>query len=297
MCSAVLGGSTEGDQTSFVSRNASILIFEEILKKLLSFTLESSFNWVRDLCSMLTAWAIYSSLESKSSISKVEMAHFALQVLDGSFFHLKTLIEDSELVPGILAAVLVIDWEYSLRKSVDNAPDNNETTMESKARLEFGKSVHAFCCKRSNQFRKTLGIKDLKRLGGILIQCIRSTIFNECKLNTENITSLCCSWILEFFSCFCQDQLEEQDLLDQLLHEDDTWPLWIVPDFSSSEQLVLRKASATAHVSNLTFNYYDDLLILFFHDFSCTSSYLEHIATNYHLLSSHALENLWQPVD
>ncbi|PON41842.1 Vacuolar protein sorting-associated protein [Parasponia andersonii] len=246
---AVLGGATEGDQISFVSTNASILIFEEILKKLLSFILESSFNWVRDACSMLTAWAVNSRLESKSSISRVEMANFALQVLDGSFFCLKSITEDSELVPGILAAVLVIGWEYGLRKSIDNAPDDNETNIESKARLEIGESFHVFCCKRSNQFRKSLGINNLERLGSILIQCIRSAIFSEYELNTENVTSLCCLWMLEFFSCFCQDQLEEQNLLDQLLCENDKWPLWIISDFSSSEQLLLRKTSVTAYES------------------------------------------------
>uniref|UniRef100_A0A803PV39 E3 ubiquitin-protein ligase listerin n=1 Tax=Cannabis sativa TaxID=3483 RepID=A0A803PV39_CANSA len=240
---AVLGGSTEGELTSFVSRKASILIFEEILKKLLSFIHESSFDWVRDAGSMITAWAINSGLESKSSASTKEMSHFALQVLDGSFFCLKTLIKDSELVPGILGAVLVIDWEYSLRKSLDNVAENNETNIESKARLEFGDSVHAFCCKRNKQFRNGLDINNLQRLWGILIQCIRSSIYNECKLNTEIITSWCCSWILGFLSCFCQGQLEEQVLLEKLLCENDTWPLWIVPDFSSPEQLAFRKAS------------------------------------------------------
>ncbi|XP_062086702.1 E3 ubiquitin-protein ligase listerin isoform X2 [Humulus lupulus] len=246
---AVLGGSTEGDLTSFVSRNASILIFDEILKKLLSFILESSFDWVRDAGSMLTARAANSGLESKSSASMKEMSHFALQVLDGSFFCWKTLIEDSELVPGILGAVLVIDWEYSLTKSFDYVAENNETIIEYKARLDFGDSVHAFCCKRNKQFRKGLDINNLQRLWSILIQCIRSFIFNEYKLKTEFITSLCCSWILDFFSCFCQGQLEEQDLLEKLLCENDMWPLWIVPDFSGPEQLVLRKASVSAHDS------------------------------------------------
>lgn len=280
-CSAVLGGSTEGDQTSFVSSNASILIFEEVLKKLLSFIRESSFDWVRDACSMLNAWSANSVLESKSSISMAEMAHFALRVLDGSFFHLKTLVEDNELVPDILAAVLVIDLEYRLRQSVDNASDNNETNIDSKARLAFGESVHAFSCKRRNQFRKSLGINNLKRLGSILIQCIRSAIFNRYKLKTDNITSFCCSWMLEFFSCFCEDQLEEQDLLDQLLSENDMWPLWIVRDFSSAEQLVLRKASVTTNVSDCNFGNYDDLLILFCHAlfFFFFFQYTEHIAT------------------
>ncbi|XP_024020214.1 E3 ubiquitin-protein ligase listerin isoform X1 [Morus notabilis] len=245
---AVLGGSTKGDETSFVSRNASILIFEEILKKLLLFILESSSNWVRHACSMLTAGAVNSLLESKSSVDMAEEAEFALQVLDGSVFCLKALCEESDLVPSILAAVLVLDWEYRMGRSSDD-PFDDETTRASKARLDFGESVHVFCCKRSNQFQKCLNIQNLKRLQSILVQCIRSALFTEDKLNTENITSSCCMWVLEVLDYFCQDQSEEQDLLSQLLYKSDMWPLWIVPDFSIAERLGLKNAPVTGHDS------------------------------------------------
>lgn len=235
-----------------MSRNASILIFEEILKELLLFILESSFKWVRDTRSMLISGAISTVVESKSSVGMAEMVQFAIQVLNGSFFCLKSLDGESDLVPGILAAVLVIDWEYRMGRSNEN-PSDTETTIACKARLDFGESVHVFCCNRRSQFQNTLNIENLKRLQSILVQCIRSAIFTEDKLNTENITSLCCLWMLEVIDIFCQDQFEEQDLLNQLISKSDTWPLWIVPDFSSAVQLDLKNASIPGYVSAFDF--------------------------------------------
>ena len=277
LCSAVLGGSTESDQTSFVSRKSSILIFEAVLKKLIPFLHDSSFSWVRDACTMLTSGAV------KSSFDVTEMAQFSLQVLDGSFFCLQTLSEESELVPCILAAIFVINWEYSMETSISNTP-KNEAKVGYKAKVDFGDSVHAFFHKRSSQFRKSLSMQNLKRLQNILVQCIRSAMFTEDKPTAEDITSLCCMWMLQVLSSFCQDQLEEQDLLNQLLHKNDTWPLWTVPDFSSAWQLVIRKASANAHVGNCNFDIYDDVFLFFFNAFAphfCSPSYRPSVTCYY----------------
>ncbi|KAL5580602.1 hypothetical protein UlMin_013044 [Ulmus minor] len=261
---AALGGSTEDDKTSFVSRNSSILIFEELMKKLLSFILESSVTWVRDTCSILSAGTLNSGLEFESAVNVAEMAHFAVKVLEGSLFCLKTLGEESDFVPGILAAICVIDWEYSMRTSIGD-DCNDETRTETKARLDFGQTVHAFRCDISNQFWKSLGIQNRKRLGSILVHCIRSAIFNEDKLNTDDITHLCCSWMLEVFCCVCQNQMDEHDLLDQLLSKNDIWPLWTILNFSTAEQLVLKKASLDSHDSGHSkFVSFVDKLILNF---------------------------------
>lgn len=248
VCSAILGGLSEGDQTPFVSRNALVLIFEEIFKKLLSFILESSFNWVRDACSLLTAGPINSEIEFKRSVNIFEMVEFSLEILDGSFYCLKELGDESGLVSSILAAIFVIDWDYGMGISIKDASDN-EKQKETKARLDFGESVHDFRCKISNQFWKSLSVDTRKRIGSLLVKCIRSAIFNENKLNTEKSTSLCCLWMLEVFSCVCQGWHEEQDLLDQLLCKGDSWPSWIIPDFSRTEQLALGEVSAATHVS------------------------------------------------
>jgi len=39
------------------------------------------------------------------------MVEFDLEVLDGSFFSIRTLDDESNLVSNILATLLVIDWE------------------------------------------------------------------------------------------------------------------------------------------------------------------------------------------
>ncbi|KAK9280494.1 hypothetical protein L1049_014186 [Liquidambar formosana] len=202
---AVLGGSTEDNQSSFLSRNAMILIFEELFRKLLTFIMESSFTWVRDAGSLLTAEAKYPVPESKSSINMLEMAQFALQILDRSFFCLNTFDEESELLTRISAAIFIFDWEYSMMKTSVDALDQ-ESVKRIKARLDFGESVHAFHCKISNQFWKSLSIQNRKRLESILIQSIRFAIFKEDKLNTNKVTSLCCLWMLQVLECISQDE-------------------------------------------------------------------------------------------
>lgn len=238
---AVLGGSTEDSQASFLSRNAMILIFKEVFKKLLSFMMESSFNWVRAAGSLLTSGANYPVPKSKDVL---EMARFGLEILDGSFFCLKTMDEESELVTGVSAALFILHWECSMLKVIDDAPNDESAKVESvKARLDFGESVHAFYCKISNQFWKSLNITSRKRLGSTLIQTIRSAIFKEDKLNTDALVSLCCLSMLEVLECLPQDQYEEQDLLNQFLSKGDSWPLWVMADLSCGKGLT------TEHVS------------------------------------------------
>ena len=232
ICSAVLGGSKEDDETSFVSRNTLILVFEEVFRKLLTFVLQSSLTWVRDAGSLLAAGVNNSGLELESSLHVCEMALFALEVLDGSFFCLKTLGEENGLVTGILAEIFIIDWEFSVGTAIGDAFDD-ESSKRIKARLDFGESVHAFYCKISNKFWKSLSIDHRMRMGSILTQSIRSAVFNEDRLNADKITSLCCLWMLEVLKHLCQYQDQEQNLLDQLLSKSDTWPLWTSPNFST----------------------------------------------------------------
>lgn len=92
---AVLGGSTEDDQTSFLSRNA----------KLVTFTMDSTFNWVRDARSLLIDDSVP---RTEPSMDVLERAQFSLEVLDGSFFCLKTIEDETKLVPATLAAIFLI---------------------------------------------------------------------------------------------------------------------------------------------------------------------------------------------
>jgi hypothetical protein len=253
--SAVLG--KEGDETSFVSRNTLIMIFEEVFRKLLSFVLESSLSWVRDAGSMLAAGAKSYGVELKSSFNVCEMAQFALEVLDGSFFCLKTLGEEENgLLPRISATIFFMDWEFSIGTAIDDAIDDDSKEII-KARLDFGDSLHGFYCKISNQFWKTISMHNRRRLGSILIQSIRSAIFSEDRLNADKITSLCCLWMLEVLEFLCQDRDEEQNLLDQLLSKSDTWPLWINPDLNTPKvaaALDVENAPIDIHVSGILKN-------------------------------------------
>lgn len=218
------------------------MIFEEILKKLISFILDSPCSWVRHACSMLTGGPINLELEFKSSNNMFEMVQFSLEVLHGSFFCLEILGEESRIIPGILAAIFIIDWEFNLGKIIDG--------MEKKiARLDIGQSVHALHCRMNNQFWTSLGTDGRKILETILVQCIRSAIFSEDKVNTEKFTSLCCNWMLEVLGSICQDHYEEQHILDQLLCKDEKWPFWTIPGFSSTEPSVPEKAPVATDVS------------------------------------------------
>ncbi|CAK9166922.1 unnamed protein product [Ilex paraguariensis] len=241
----VLGGAMEGDQTSFVTRSTSILIFEEVFRKLLTFVMDSTFSWVRSAGSLLIAEGIDSKLQYESSINVLGMAHFALEVLSGSFFCIKSFGNEIGLVPGLLATIWVIDWECSMA-SVSNDELDGESSEKTKARLGCCESVHTFRCKIGNQFFKSLSTDIRHRLGNVLIQSIKSAIFKEEKVDIDKMISLCCSWMLEVLECLCQDQFEEQILLDQFLNKSDLWPLWIIPDVSNG------KRSATLKTENLS---------------------------------------------
>ncbi|KAJ6761857.1 E3 UBIQUITIN-PROTEIN LIGASE LISTERIN [Salix koriyanagi] len=120
----------------------------------------------------------------------------------------------------------------------------------------------------NDEFWKSLGIDNRKRLGSNLVHFIRSVIFKEDKLGANKITALCFSWVLEVLECLCHDHYEEQSLLDQLLSKNDTWPVWIIPDFSTPKGLVNLHTGAVAvdiHVQatgNLKFVSLVDKLIL-----------------------------------
>lgn len=123
---------------------------------------------------------------------------------------------------------------------------NDESKEKIKGRLRFGESLNGFCSKMNDEFWKILGIDNRKRLGSNLVHFIRSVIFKEDKLGADKITTLCFSWVLEVLECLCHDHDEEQNLLDQLLSKNDTWPVWIIPDFSAPKGLVNLNAGAVS---------------------------------------------------
>ncbi|KAJ7982619.1 E3 ubiquitin-protein ligase listerin [Quillaja saponaria] len=231
---AALGGSTEGSSTSFVSRNALILIYEEALRKLLFFIKGSSFSWVKIAASLLEADANQIiGPELDSSVQMFEMAHFALEILDGSFFCLRKLVKESALVSGISAAIFIVDWEYSM--AVVDYPLGDGSRNNIKARLEFGETLHAFRCKIGNQFWRSLSLDIRMILASILIQSIRYAIFSTEKLARDKIASLGYLWVLEVLESLSLSGYEEQDLIDQLLRKGETWPVFVIPDSDSQK--------------------------------------------------------------
>ncbi|KAL9169500.1 hypothetical protein ABFS82_04G082900 [Erythranthe guttata] len=226
---AVLGGGTIDDKISFISRKTVILIFEEVLTRLMTFMKDSTFSWVQDVCSLLYSGSKYSDWKLEPSNNLLEMAHFVLDILNGSLFCLNTIEAERELVQGILAAIFIIDWEFScINVSEDKL--NKEHIGETGSRLAFCEAVHAFRCKIRDQFLRGFGVNNRKSLGTTLVQSIKCITFVDNRFESDNFVSLCGQWTLDVFEIFCQDQVEEQQLLEQFLSKNDSWPLWVISD-------------------------------------------------------------------
>lgn len=166
------------------------------------------------------------------------MAQFALEVLDSSFVCLKTLDSESGLLSGILSAIFVIDWECNLGRALDDSLEDR-TRGNITARFTFGEFVHTLCGRIDNQFWKNISLDTQKKLKTILIQSVRSAVFIEDKLVTDEITSLSCTWVLEILEWLCVNGNDEQKLLQQLLSRDETWPVFVVPNFSLKKVFTL----------------------------------------------------------
>lgn len=229
LCSAVLGGGSKDDNFSFVSWNTSVLIFKEVRKRLMTFVMDSAFSWVQDLCPSLFNGRSHSDRNMGSSDTALEMARFALDILSGSSFCLITIEADSELLQDILAAIFIIDWEFSWV----NVPENKfdvDCLRKTETKLSFYEAVHAFRCKACSHLLKVFAVNSRKSLATALVQSIKSIMFVDSKYYSDNFISSCCRWALDIFEVFCQDQVEEQQLLERFLSKNDLWPVWVVPD-------------------------------------------------------------------
>ncbi|PKI58456.1 hypothetical protein CRG98_021141 [Punica granatum] len=227
LCSA-LGGATENDQIVLVSGDAFVLIYNNILEKLIDFILVSPLTWVKEAGCLLRIRETNVEPKDESFGNRIEMAKFALDVLSGSLYALTKLDEESELPTHILAAVFIISWECSIEGLLDEALSYELDNM--KARFDSSKTVQSLCSKINKIFCQNLGVHSRKNVRIILAQSIRCTIFREQKLDPDKLTALCCTWMLAIVDCFCQDEDEEQHLLEQLLHQGDGWPLWCSED-------------------------------------------------------------------
>lgn len=250
--SAVLGGSHEDDKACFVSEAVVISVFLEILKKLVIFLSASSFEWSRLASSLLQSSRSTDLIQiQKSSFSdKLKVAQFACDVLEGSIFSLTMLSEESMLLPCILAAMFIIDWECSMLASISEEyssessknlidPDSSlsipgavlhdHSWEQFDVKLTVGRRMHALRHRITCKLLGFLNASKLSALKSILVQTVRSAALEAYSLTSAEISSLCCDWTLDMLELICQDQAELQSMLDQLLMEDSSWTLWVAP--------------------------------------------------------------------
>ncbi|KNA05184.1 hypothetical protein SOVF_192710 [Spinacia oleracea] len=232
---AVLGGTSEEDDTSFLSKSAVIRIYREVFGNLLAFVLESPFSCVRDFGSLSCSLTKSTISDTQKSADVVRMAYISLEVLRGTLFSLKSYCEDSELLLGIGGVTFVIDWEYDMSRASD-AKREDCSVENILPRQEFGKAMHVFRTSMSKEFWRSLASKSRVTLGSLLIQFIRSAVFGQNAFDAGMITSLCCNWMIEVSKHLCLSEIEEKKLVDLLLSVDELWPLWITPDNSNSER-------------------------------------------------------------
>ncbi|KAH6766101.1 hypothetical protein C2S52_017084 [Perilla frutescens var. hirtella] len=244
---AVLGGASKDDNIYFISWNTSALIFKEVLRRLMTFVMDSAFSWVQDLCSLFNG-RIHSDWSVGSSDNVLEKACFALDILSGSLFCLSTIEAENELVKDILAAIFIIDWEFSW-VNVSGHKFDEVHIENTDTRLSFYEAVHAFRCKVCDQLLKGLGVDSRKCLATTLIQSIKCIMFTDSKYYSDNFISSCCQWALGIFEFFCQDQVEEQQLLEQFLSKNESWPIWVMPDKTGAR---LRTDNVPNHASKNT---------------------------------------------
>lgn len=193
----------------------------------MTFVLDSAFSWVQDVCSFLFNGRSHPDRSMGSSDDVLEKTRFALDILSGSFFCLIGIEAEHELVQDILAAIFIIDWEFSWVNASDDKFDENRL---GKTKLSFYEAVHAFWCKACDQLLKVFAVNSRKNLAATLIQSLKCIMFMDNKYYTDNFISSCCQWVLGIFEFFCQDQVEEQQLLQLFLSKNEFWPLWVVPD-------------------------------------------------------------------
>lgn len=237
--SAVLGGSFEDDNTCFLAKETVISIYDGILKNLVSFVMASPFEWARFSSSLVLSSGSKELMQihESSFVDRLKMAQFSFDVLEGTIFCLTLLGDVCLLFPSILAVVFIIDWECSMASHLSEN-DSLESCKQEQftAKMTFGRRIHAFLSKMSASFQRCLSPSNLSRLRTILVQAVRSSAFETNSLCADIISSLCCTWVLDILEFICHDQTELQSMLDQLLSEDDSWPLWVAPKFQDGSR-------------------------------------------------------------
>lgn len=240
-CSATIGGASGNDQVCFLSKGTLKLVVEEMLKKIVPLLGYSSIGWRHCKNSLFTsiyltdASVIYPSHAFASAI-------FALEILNGSFFCVKMLDMESELVACVLAAVLIINWDCKVMLEIENVLNNNEvlnvydnSAENSGLDIVFCQSIEAIQAKITDVCHGGLSTFTMQTFRSILVETIQYVLSVPGGFMTNKLPDFCCQWILDVFKLICQDPFQKQGLLDQILFGDDSWQMWVRP-FSSSEK-------------------------------------------------------------
>ncbi|MQL94710.1 hypothetical protein Taro_027371, partial [Colocasia esculenta] len=258
--SAVLGGSSEDDQTCFLSGETVCLVFKAVLRNLVALLATSSFNWANSACSLLLDGETLDVMQKSDIpfISILEMAQFAFNILLGSIYCLKKVDEDSGILPSILAAIFIIGWEYSITSEIlldcnieteciteaghVELPIDDVYTDRINAKVAFGKRINDFQRKISISFLRNLSSFNRAKLEDVLIQTIRSAVFETDISNVDRTATLFCKWVLDLFELICGSSIEEQHILSKLLSEAEFWPFW-VPFYESGSSAILQSGN------------------------------------------------------
>jgi hypothetical protein len=217
----------------------------------------STFEWPRLAYSLLLPSELeHLKLPEQNALPiNLEVAQFAFKVLQGSFFSLRRLKEDSAF-PSILAALFVIKWECSMSLPIDDENDSEghvedvdvgssmrrsskdyvDEKMHLKANL--AESIHDFSQSLSPAFWNNLPSCTLNRFVNILAQSVRYCVFQTRDLHAEKTAVLCCEWVVEMLKLICLDDINLQSFFDLLLSEGEHWPLWLKPCFKNGHASV-----------------------------------------------------------
>lgn len=213
-----------------MSRSSLVLIYRGILEKLLSFIKQSPLCSVNDTCSSLIVEAI--DFDLSSSVDVIVVAKFAAEVIDGSFFSLKSLNQETTLLSTILSSIFIIDLESRMTSLVDSTL--SESKEKRKDRNLVCDYIHAVCSKMDNQFWKSINYDVRKSSASILVQFLRSVVLLEDDLQPFELALLCASRMTEVLEYLSLDQSDEENICGLLLLERDVWPIWVSPSSSAS---------------------------------------------------------------
>ena len=213
-----------------------------------SALLASSFEWAKLAYSLLLpSEPEHLKLpEENPLLINFETARFAFKVLQGSFFSLGRL-EENSVFPSILAALFVIEWECSMSLATDDESDledlikdmdvgssmgrSSKDYLDEKMHLKanLAESIHAFCQSLSPSFWNNLPSCTVNRLANILAQTVRYSVFQTRDLHVEKTAVLCSEWVVKMLKLICLDDINLQSFFDLLLSEGEYWPLWLKP--------------------------------------------------------------------